>query len=84
MTAPKVLLLDNGWSTPFWHVEIDGRKFSLWVPEGEPNEIGRVSVLDWYRFLLDPRLPLEPYIEAIRAVRHASVVHRRWVSITKP
>jgi len=71
VTAPKVTLTDDRTSPAYWHVEVDGRTFSFWAPTGEPSDVGRACVLDWYRFLLDPRRPLEPMVEAIRAVRQA-------------
>lgn len=71
MTAPKVLLLDDGTSPTYWHVEVDGRTFSFWVPDGEPSDVGRACMLAWYRCLLDPRLPLHPMVVAIDAVRQA-------------
>jgi hypothetical protein len=71
MSAPKVTLLDDGWSTPFWHVKVQGRIFSFWVPSGEPSDVGRACMLAWYRCLLDPRLPLDPMVAAICAVRQA-------------
>jgi hypothetical protein len=71
VTAPKVTLTDDRTSPAYWHVEIDGRTYSFWVPIGEPSDVGRECVLTWYQFLLDPHRPLEPYVEAIRAVRQA-------------
>jgi hypothetical protein len=71
MSAPKVTLLDDGTSPPYWNVEVQGRTFSFWVPTGEPSDVGRACVLAWYRCLLDPRLPLDPMVAAICAVRQA-------------
>lgn len=71
MTAPKVTLLDDGVSPPYWNVEVQGRIFSFWVPTGEPSDVGRACMLAWYRCLLDPRLPLDPMVAAICAVRQA-------------
>ena len=71
MTAPKATLLDDGTSPAYWHVEVDGRTFSFWAPTGEPSDVGRACVLAWYRCLLDPRLPLDPMVAAICAVRQA-------------
>ena len=71
MTAPKVTLLDDGTSPAYWHVEVDGRTFSFWVPTSELSDVGRACMHYWYRCLLDPRLPLELMVEAIRAVRQA-------------
>jgi hypothetical protein len=77
VTAPKVTLLDSGVSPAYWHVDVDGRTFSFWVPIGEPSDVGRECVLTWYQFLLDPRRPLEPMVEAIRAVRKAQLDARQ-------
>jgi hypothetical protein len=71
VTAPKVTLLDDGTSPAYWNVEVDGRTFSFWVPIGEPSDVGRECVLTWYQFLLDPRRPLDPMVEALCAVRQA-------------
>jgi hypothetical protein len=77
VTAPKVTLLDSGVSPAYWHVEVQGCTFSFWVPTGEPTEVGRACMLAWYRCLLDPRLPLEPMVDAIRAVRRAQLVREQ-------
>jgi hypothetical protein len=77
VTAPKVTLLDDGTSPAYWHVDVDGRTFSFWVPDGEPSDVGRACMLAWYRCLLDPRLPLDPMVEAIRAVRKAQLDARQ-------
>ena len=71
MTAPKVTVLDDGTSPAYWHVDVDGLTSSFWVPIGEPSDVGRECVLTWYRCLLDPRLPLDPMVAAICAVRQA-------------
>jgi hypothetical protein len=71
VTAPKVTLLDDGTSPAYWNVEVQGRTFSFWVPNGEPSDVGRACMLAWYRCLLDPRLPLDPMVAAICAVRQA-------------
>ncbi len=71
MTAPKVTLLDDGTSPAYWNVEVQGRTFSFWVPTAQPSDVGRACVLAWYRCLLDPRLPLDPMVAAICAVRQA-------------
>ena len=71
MTAPKVTLLDDGTSPAYWNVEVQGRTFSFWVPIGKPSDVGRACMLAWYRCLLDPRLPLDPMVAAICAVRQA-------------
>jgi len=71
VTAPKVTPLDDGTSPAYWHVEVDGRTFAFWALTGEPSDVGRACVLAWYRCLLDPRLPLDPMVAAICAVRQA-------------
>jgi len=71
VSSPKVTLLDDGTSPAYWNVELQGRTFAFWVPTGEPSDVGRACVLAWYRCLLDPRLPLDPMVAAIRAVRQA-------------
>jgi hypothetical protein len=77
VSAPKVTLLDDGTSPAYWNVEVQGRTFSFWVPTGEPSDVGRACMLAWYRCLLDPRLPLDPMVAAIRALRKAQLDARQ-------